>query len=320
MNPGRIINEYRPQVLFIVLLAGSLFSLVMGTEGSFIHRGLSRMVSLTAYPLLKLQETTSHAFSRSYKFIKEYQDVFEQNQALVEEMATLKRQVSRLHELQQENRRIRKMVNYARSEGRMTLFPVTILESYKGLLRIDGGSAKGIEVSMGVVTPEGVVGVVTEVADFTATVATLHHMDCRVGAMVSRNRLRAYDGIIHASGNDFNRLCTMEYIDMKENVRAGEWVVTSPESQFGAGLPIGRIKSVQTGAGLWKSAEIEPVVDPYRLDEVFVIMQIIDDADTIAGVGSGTPAGPEPDEPLPVSPSNAPDMPDMRPPQERFAP
>ncbi|HOH31619.1 MAG TPA: hypothetical protein PLC40_18220, partial [Candidatus Hydrogenedentes bacterium] len=58
----------------------------------------------------------------------------------------------------------------------------------------------------------------------------------------------------------------------------------------------------------------------FIVDEVFVIMQIIDDADTIAGVGSGTPAGPEPDEPLPVSPSNAPDMPDMRPPQERFAP
>lgn len=304
----------------IVLLLGSLFSLVMGTEGSFIHRGLSRMVSLTAYPLLKLQETTSRTFSHSYKFIKEYQDVFNKNEALVQEIATMKQQVARLHELQLENRRIRKMMNYARSEGRFTLLPVAILESYKGLLRIDGGSAKGIEVSMGVVTPDGVAGVVTEVADFTSTVATLHHMDCRVGAMVSRNRLRAYDGIIQASGSDFNRLCTMEYIDMKENVRAGEWVVTSPESQFGAGLPIGRIKSVQTGAGLWKSAEIEPAVDPYRLDEVFVVMQIVDDADTIAGTGSGTPPEPKPDESLQISPSTAPKMPDMRTPQERFAP
>jgi len=320
MNPGRFINRYRPQVLLALLLVGSLFSLVTGTEGSFIHRGLSRVVSLTAYPLLKLQKVTTERFGRSYKFIKEYQEVFSKNEDLMKEVVTLRHQTARLKEMERENRRIRSMLNYARSEGRLTLLPVSILESYKGLLRIDGGSRKGIEPSMGVIASEGVVGVVTEVADFTATVATLHHMDCRVGAMVSRNRLRAYDGIIHASGSDFNRLCSMEYIDMKETVRPGEWVVTSPESQFGAGLPIGRIRSVETGAGLWKSAEIEPAVDPYRLDEVFIIMRIVDDADTI----SGTRDAPGQDlvlgQSLHGTRSNAPDMPDMRSMQERFAP
>ncbi len=319
MNPGRLISEYRPQVLLVVLLLGSLFSLVMGTETTFIHRGLSRAVSLIAYPLLKVQQATTQSFRHAYEVVKNYDDVLDKNASLSHEVASMKQQTARLHELEQENRRIRRMLNFTKTEGRLTLLPVRILESYKGLLRIDGGARKGIRISMGAVTPDGVAGIVTEVADFTSTVATIHHMDCRIGVMVSRNRLRAYDGILHASGSDLSKLCTMEYIDMKEDVRAGEWVVTSPESQFGAGMPIGRIRSVQTGVGLWKSAEIEPLVDPYRLDEIFIVLQAIDDAESIAGTSPGqnqSSSGVAVTNTL----SNAPDTPDMRTLQERFAP
>lgn len=307
-------------MLLVVLLTGSLFSLITGTESSFIHRGLSRAVSITAYPFLKVQHFTAQTSGRAYQFVTNYRQVFKDNETLSHEVAALRKRSAQINELQEENTRIRRMLAFARQEARLTLLPVSILESYKGLLRIDGGSRSGIQVSMGVITPDGVVGVVTEVADFTATVATIHHLDCRIGAMVLRNRLRAYDGIIHASGSDFSHLCAMEYIDMKEDVRVGDWAVTSPESQFPAGLPIGRIRAVRSGSGLWKSAEIEPAVDPYRLDEVFVILRAVDDAQYVAG----PPAALQPEQRagsvVQAWSSAAPDMPDMRTLQERFAP
>lgn len=320
MNPGRLISEYRPQVLLAVLLLGSLFSLVMGTESSFIHRGLSRAVSAISYPFLKIQQFTSKTAGRAYDFMVNYDEVFETNETLMLEVASLQTKTARVHELQQENKRIRKMLDFKRLEAELTLRPVAILESYKGLLRIDGGARNGISLSMGVITADGVVGVVTEVADFTSTVATIHHMDCRMGAMVLRNRLRAYDGIIHASGSDFNQLCSMEYIDMKEEVRVGDWVVTSPESQFPAGLPIGRVSAVRSDAGLWKSADIEPAVDPYRLDEVFIIMQAVEDADYIAGPPAALEREMRQEGAVQAGGSNAAEMPDMRSLQERFAP
>lgn len=320
MNPGRIISEHRPQVLLVVLLLGSLFSLVMGTESSFIHRGLSRAVSFISYPFIKVQHLTSNSLGGAYKFVSDYNSVFQENKSLKLEVATLKSKTAHLHELQQENRRIRSLFGFTRQEAGMDLLPVIILESYKGLLRIEGGARDGIRVSMGVITPDGVVGVVTEVADFTATVATIHHMDCRVGAMVLRNRLRAYDGIIHPSGSDFNQLCSMEYIDMKEEVRVGDWVVTSPESQFPAGLPIGRISTVRSGEGLWKSADIHPAVDPYRLDEVFIIMQAAESADYVAGPPAALRRGVLSGGAAQAGVSNAPEMPDMRTLQERYAP
>ena len=202
----------------------------------------------------------------------------------------------------------------------MTLRPVAILESYKGLLRIDGGARNGIELCHGRHLHRRRGGRGDRVADFTSTVATIHHMDCRVGAMVLRNRLRAYDGIIHASGSDFNQLCSMEYIDMKEEVRVGDWVVTSPESQFPSGLPIGRISAVSSGSGLWKSADIEPAVDPYRLDEVFIIMRASQGADYIAGPPVALERELRQEGAVQTDASNAAEMPDMRSMQERFAP
>lgn len=282
MTLGRFIRQHKSQALLAILLIGSLGSLITGTESSFIHRGLSRFVHLTSYPLLKLQQTVKEAFAGAYGYFADYQDALKKNEAYALELASANKKLTRMRELENENLRLRRLLKFSRDEVRLGLLPVKVLESYKGLLRIDGGISKGIQVSMGAITANGVVGIVTEVADFTATVATLHHPDCRIGAMVLRNRLRAYDGIVHPSG-DFSHLCTMEYIDLKEEVRVGDWVVTSPESQFPAGLTIGQIRAVRKGSGIWKSAEIDPAVDPYRLDEVLILTSSVEDADYLAG-------------------------------------
>ena len=197
------------------------------------------------------------------------------------------------------------------------LEPAAILETYKGMLRIDRGSRHGVRPATCVVGPQGVVGVVTETADFTSTVATLHHVDCRIGAMVLRNRVRAYDGVVQANGSDFNRICTMEYIDMKEDIRPGDVVVTSPESLFPPGLLIGRIGAVHDAGALWKSAEVMPAVDPYAVDEVFLIRRAVDDPEYVGGPeGDFLDLPPPPD----AASSQAPETPDTRPLQERYAP
>lgn len=320
MNPGRVFSEHRPLALLLVLVVGCVFSLLTGAEASFIHRGLSRFVNISAYPLLKMRQLTISTAGRTWHFVADHDRVYRENTELTREIAALRVRNAELGQLAAENERLREMLDYVREQPRMSLQPAAVLESYRGMLRIEGGRATGIQPSMGVISPHGVVGVVTEVADFTSTVASIHHMDCRIGAMVLRNQLRAYDGVVHASGSDFSHLCAMEYIDMKEDVRIGDWVVTSPESQFPAGLPIGRISMVRGGVGLWKSAEIAPAVDPYRLDEVLVILRAVDDPVYVAG----PPAALQREETARHSAASgglrAPEMPDMRSLQERYAP
>ncbi len=314
MNLARYIREHRSGVTLCVLVTLSLVSLLTGTRSTIVHRGIERLVAISSYPFLKAKDAVQDGVNYLAGTLLEYDALREENGVLQEEVVALKKGVTRRGELERENARLRKMLAFVRTTPRLTLEPVEVVESYKGTLRIDRGALHGMQLSMGVVTADGVVGVVTEVDDFTSIVATLHHSACKVGAMVRRNRLRAYDGVVHASGSDLRQLCAMHYIDLKDDVRVGDRVVTSPESIFPAGYPIGVVTAWHDSGSLWKTAEIEPYVDPYRLDEVFVVRQATPQTEDFAGA----PRASEP-PPAPLA-AATPETPDLRSVQERYAP
>jgi rod shape-determining protein MreC len=120
-----------------------------------------------------------------------------------------------------------------------------------------------------VVTADGVIGIVTQVGWSSSNVSTLHDADTRVDAMLEHSRVR---GIVRGTGNDLSPLCSMEYIDQKDDVNEGDAVVTSPDSIFPSGWPIGLITYVDDKEALLQAAEIQPSADPFRVDEVLVIL------------------------------------------------
>jgi rod shape-determining protein MreC len=330
-SPARFshrLSQHRTQVILFVLVALSALSLVTGTEATILHRGIERTVEITAWPFLEARHHIASSTRNSLDFVFDYHALQGENTELGHEVVRLKESIARFSEVAAENQRLRGMLNFLRDEPRLSLSAVTIVESYRGMLTIDRGSLhgafgkfdKGIQKSMGVITPQGVVGIVTEVGDFTSKVASLHHTDCKIGVMVQRQRIRAYDGVIHASTDS---MCMMEYIDMKNEVRQGDRVVTSPESVFPGGYPVGLIVAPPDGFGsLWKTAEVTPFVDPYRLDEVFVIYQAA--PATVELAGSPTRSEFEEarasDTAHNQAVSRAPELPDSRSIQERFAP
>ncbi|HPU96659.1 MAG TPA: rod shape-determining protein MreC [Candidatus Hydrogenedentes bacterium] len=280
----RILSEHRPKVVFAILLTLSVVSLLVGSQGSLVQRGLYRVVSAVSYPFLLGREAASGVGAWMWSLVAGYAELEAERKSLEEHLAVSRAAAARSRELEAENRTLREALLFVRQTPELVLEPARVLERYKGMLRIDRGRRHGIQPGMGVISTEGVVGIVSETADFMSTVATLHHMDCRVGAMVLRNRLRAYDGIVHAAGTDLSGLCTMEYIDVKEEVRVGDMVVTSPESVFPAGLPIGRVSAINSVEGtLYKSAEVSVFTDPYRLDMVFLVRRSSDDPSWLAG-------------------------------------
>jgi rod shape-determining protein MreC len=305
--------EHRAEVTLATLSFLSLASLLSGTSSSIIQRGLTRVVSVTGYPFKIMRTNLEEAANYSFDFVWRYNDLREENEGNKELRARLQATLAHDEELAAENRRLRDMIDFARSEPRLSQMPVRIIENLRGMLTIDQGRRHGIKRRMAVVTAQGVVGLVTEVHDFQAYVATLHHRDCRIAAMVHRNRIRAYDGVVKANGTDYNYICSMDFIDMKNDVRPGDIVVTSPESIFPPGLPVGTISVVhETGGALWRWAEIVPSVDPYVLDEAYVIMRSLPDEQFLAG-------GVHRDSYREAT-SLAPEMPDEHPIQERLAP
>ena len=308
MMIGRKIRENRAGFICLALVGASLISLVTGTEATLMHRGIKDAVSVVAYPFLKAKRFVGDSVDYAAGFFSQYYTLRRDYGALREEVTGLREALVARNELGRENKRLRKMLDFARTQPRLSLEPVKIIENYKGMLRIDRGSLHGIEPGMPVIAAPGVAGVVNEVSPLSSVVASLHHPDCRIGAMVRRNRLRAYDGIVHA-GSDLTSICTMNYIDMNDEVLLGDLVVTSPESLFPSGYPIGTVVAIHDTGTLWKSAEIQPAADPYRLDEAFVIRRAAPEAEEMAGAAYYFAGG-----------NRAPDMPDNRTVQERFAP
>jgi len=290
-----------------VLVGLSLVSLASGTPALFIQRGLSGVVSFTSRPVLKAFRATRNGTDYVAELILSYDSARSEANHLRQRLAEVLESATYRREVYAENRRLREMLGFVHEHPELQLMPAEVIQNYRGILKIDRGSVHGLADSMGVVTEEGVVGVITEVHRSTATVVTLHSVDCRIGAMIRRNRVR---GILHGSGSDLSRLCTMEYIDMKEAVTEGDPVVASPESLFPSGYPIGRVEAVHSTGTLWKAADIEPAANPYRVDEVFVVLRASPPIEDLTG----------PWTPPATAASRAPELPDDRSMQERYAP
>jgi cell shape-determining protein MreC len=100
-------------------------------------------------------------------------------------------------------------------------------------------------------------------------VATLQSAECRVDAMIAWNRVR---GRVYGSGSELSALCTMHYIDLSGTVRDGDEVVASPDSVFPPGYPVGRVVGDPRRGQLSQSVSVMPAADPFRIDEVFVLL------------------------------------------------
>lgn len=284
----------------------SLASLAMGMQTLLIRGGIHSAVSITKYPFLKIMNAAEGVVDYAAGIVFSYNAAHEEARVARERLANVMQHASERGELLSENERLRRLLGFVRNEQGLNLEPVAVIEAFKGHLTIDRGSLHGLADPMCAVTDEGVVGVVTQVDILSSNLITLHNPECKISAMVERNRVR---GIVHGSSSDLSRYCTLHYIDMKDDVKRNDLVVASPGSMFPTGFPIGRIAEIDDTGSLWKLAYVEPVVDPYRLDEVFILRQAVAPPDEMAG-----PPAPEADG------SVAPPVPDTRPLQQRYAP
>ena len=271
MLTQRRIGEHRSKAIFALLAVASLASLASGARGGFIARGARDIAGTTAQPFLTLLTSIQRGTAHVTGLVFDYGAMGEENKQLRRTFAVLVERVAGRKEATAENERLRALLAFQREKPQIQFVPaeVTSRSSYGGVLMIDRGSRHGIRELMCVVTADGVIGIVTQVRWSSSNVSTLRDADTHVDAMLEHSRVR---GIVRGTGNDLSRLCTMEYIDQKDDVNEGDAVVTSPDSIFPAGWPIGVVTRVHNKGALLQAADIEPSADPFRVDEVLVIL------------------------------------------------
>lgn len=131
---------------------------------------------------------------------------------------------------------------------------------------INRGDQEGIRRNMAVITPDGVVGKISEALPHTSQVLLITDRESGVGALLASTRTH---GVIKGTGNP---LLWMDYVNTEEKVTAGEQVLTSGEDRiFPKNLPVGWVASTKAGFP-FQTVEVTPAAHLDRLEEVLVLL------------------------------------------------
>lgn len=137
---------------------------------------------------------------------------------------------------------------------------------------IDLGEREEVRVNMPVLTAQGLVGRVAEVAFARSRVVLVGDPQCRFAAQVEAARDK---GIVAPDEASFDRqVVQFTYVPTTVSLEPGALVVTSGDGGvFPKGIPVGRIESVATNRyELFLEARLRLSANLNRLEEVWVMM------------------------------------------------
>jgi rod shape-determining protein MreC len=141
---------------------------------------------------------------------------------------------------------------------------------YNNYLTLNRGSSQGIQVGMGVISGNGVVGVVRSVSPHFALVMSALHQQTKISASIKRNDF--FGSLVWKQGTDPQHLI-LEAIPKHADLLQGDTIVTSGYSNiFPKGIKVGRLEdfSVEGGSNFYK-ANVRLFEDFSRIRYVYVV-------------------------------------------------
>ncbi len=140
-------------------------------------------------------------------------------------------------------------------------------------ITIDKGRVHGIKPDMGVISSNGVVGIVTSVSENFATIRSALNSNTKISAMLKKNN--AF-GSLEWNGDD-PKFSSLLHVNKHVPIKVGDEVVTNNYSTlFPVGIPIGFISEQNLEAGdNFHNLKIELYTDFSTLKSVYVIRNIL---------------------------------------------
>ncbi|HXG15216.1 MAG TPA: rod shape-determining protein MreC [Calidithermus sp.] len=229
------------------------------------------LVALVTLPVQHGLTAVHRAAVGAWTTYQEWKDVRAENQRLREENRRLRLEALAVGETAEENRRLRRLLDFKRRLPLETLPGEVIGREWSGWVRsltINRGRTDDVQRLTAVISPDGLVGRVVDVRLATAVVQVLTDPASTVGAHALRSRT---PGVVEGEPRG-----TLRFKYMARDgtgLEVGDLVVTSGSGGvFPRGIPIGRVTAIEDrGAALFSFATLEPVVDFARLDEVLLV-------------------------------------------------
>lgn len=255
-NFAEFFRKYSRLMLFVLLLGISLL---------FIYRNnrYQRVLIFNA-----ANETAGTAFE-AYSDAREYLSMKKTNRLLAEENAALRSQL-----LADKYKIYHKWMNPDTSYKQVYRYiPAQVInnsvDKANNYVTLNVGSVHGVKPDMGIISPDGVVGVIKSVSDhFSVGISLLH----RKSQLSARLRGSSFFGSLTWQGTDENTLI-LEYIPSYAEIAPGDTVETTTYSSiFPEGIPIGIVKAFEVDAdeGYFR-IRVKPISEFRKLGTVYVV-------------------------------------------------
>ena len=270
----KFFREHGIWVLFataVIAVSLSLMSFFSNTSSP-----LSNLAGIIASPFRSAYTAVTGWITDKQNYYQDVTALEEENAALRRENAILKAQNRLAQTNNEENARLRDLLNLRPQNYDLELETASVTErtvtNWTSSLTLNIGTDHGVEVNDCVIDETyALVGVVSEVGLNWCTVLTIVDTDTSLGAQVFRTK------DLGLAVGDFslmreNRL-RLDYLPADCQLLGGDLVVTSGlGGYYPSGLSVGTVEEVQlSDSGAASYAVLEPAADFDSLEEVCVI-------------------------------------------------
>ena len=265
---------------FIVCLCVAIaISGITSTFALMGYRSLSKnIVGTLATPFRLVATLMTNAVEGFGKYFSSIDELTEQNEALKQENAALKEQISQSGLVEKENDRLRDYLSMKSEYPSFSFEEGMVIgreaSNYVTVLTLNRGTIHGVEENMPVVTKEGIVGCVSEVGLTWCKVSTILETARSVGVYLPRNGASGIlSGDYSMRGDGLCKLTFVEVDAKNADVQPGDAVYSSGMgSVYPPDLKVGEIVSVEIdNVSRTLIASVKPTVNFSEPDYMMII-------------------------------------------------
>lgn len=258
-NLLRFLLRYHFTILFIFIEFFSVFLLI--TNNNYQN---TKFVNFT--------RTLSGSFDQKVNKVENYLSLREKNKQLKQENIQLKNYIEQYLTTEIDSLEILEDTVY---DQQFEYIGARVINNstnkQHNYITLDRGSESGIEPDMGVVSMNGVVGVVRGVSDHFSTVISLLNNELRIS---SKHDKSGYFGSLSWDGRDYH-YARLGEIPLHTDLSKGDTIVTSGYSTiFPEGILVGFVDSWEEKGGSFYEIKVRLSTDFKKISEVYVIKNI----------------------------------------------
>jgi len=268
------LKRYRDLAIVLLALAVPFLFLRASMRDPRQVTGADRVIVRIATPIQYAAATLARGLSNIWGDYVYLVDVKEDNARLASQNARLRERVRKLESLEEENHRLRRLLDMRTSLKTDVVSAQVIGKNTNEFFRVARVSldreARDIGPNLPVITPDGVVGTTLKSAGDTVDVRLVVDAGSGVDVVVQRTGAR---GFARGTGDETKYLLSIEYVQRTDEVEVGDLLVTSGVGRrFPKGIPVGTVTQVvKRDFGIYQQVYATPAVDFSRLEEVLIV-------------------------------------------------